>query len=220
MKESDQRVDSGGKDRGGPHSGGPGSPERAGAYTISRLARLFGLSRSTLLYYDKIGLLPPSGRTRSGYRTYTQSDYLRLEGICAYRQAGLALGDIRMMLASNGEPHASLIERRLREIGAEILELKSKQGILFGMLKSMAPDGCAPKVDKEMWVAMLRAAGMDDEAMKRWHAEFEQRAPRDHHEFLLSLGIPEKEVQRIRYWSRKAMESEDYPEAERGLSKG
>jgi MerR family transcriptional regulator, thiopeptide resistance regulator len=72
----------------------------------------------------------------------------------------------------------------------------------------MAPDGCPPKVDKEMWVAMLRAAGMDDEAMKRWHTEFEQRAPEGHQEFLLSLGIPKREVHRTRYWSRKAIASE------------
>jgi hypothetical protein len=55
---------------------------------------------------------------------------------------------------------------------------------------------------------MLRAAGMDDEAMNRWHTEFQQRAPQGHHEFLLSLGIPEREVHRIRYWSRKAIASE------------
>jgi MerR family transcriptional regulator, thiopeptide resistance regulator len=208
VQESDQRANSGGADSGCSHSTGPASPEHTRTYTVSGLARLFGLSRSTLLYYDRIGLLPPSGRTSSGYRIYRESDCLRLEGICNYRQAGLALEDIRTILASDGKPHASLIERRLKEIGSEILELKSKQGILFGTLKSMAPDGCPPKVDKEMWVAMLRAAGMDDEAMKRWHTEFEQRAPQGHQEFLLSLGIPKREVHRIRYWSRKAIASE------------
>ena len=40
-------------------------------YSISKLARACGLSRSTLLYYDRLGLLPPSGRTGSGYRCYS-----------------------------------------------------------------------------------------------------------------------------------------------------
>ena len=49
---------------------------------------------------------------------------------------------------------------------------------------------------------MLRAAGMDQNAMNRWHTEFERRAPEGHHEFLVSLGIPQDEVARIRQWSR------------------
>jgi len=40
-------------------------------YSISKLARACGRSRSTLLYYDRLGLLKPSGRTGSGYRYYT-----------------------------------------------------------------------------------------------------------------------------------------------------
>ena len=204
MKESDPRAGNQAGDRGGTHTRGPIAPGQTKVYTISRLARLFGLSRSTLLYYDGIGLLRPSDRTGAGYRTYTDADRLRLETICTYRQAGLALEDIRTILASDAKPYTSLIEKRLREIGEEILELKSKREILFGMLKSMTSEGTPSRVDKEMWVAMLRAAGMDDAAMKRWHAEFEQRAPDGHHEFLLSLGISEKEVRSIRHWSRKA----------------
>ncbi len=45
---------------------------------------------------------------------------------------------------------------------------------------------------------MLKAAGMDEPAMIKWHVEFEARAPKAHHEFLLSLGIPEEEAQFIR----------------------
>src|SRR5262245_19662656 len=58
------------------------SPAPMKTYSISRLARAFGLSRSTLLYYDRIGLLAPSGRTGSGYRSYSEKDYRQLERIC------------------------------------------------------------------------------------------------------------------------------------------
>ena len=37
-------------------------------YSISKLCREFNLSRSTLLYYDTIGLLTASERTRVNYR--------------------------------------------------------------------------------------------------------------------------------------------------------
>ncbi len=36
--------------------------------TVGKLAEDFGLSRSTLLYYDRIGLLQPAARTEKGYR--------------------------------------------------------------------------------------------------------------------------------------------------------
>ncbi len=171
--------------------------------TISKLARAFGLSRSTLLYYDRIGLLAPSERTSSGYRVYTQGDVERLERICALRKTSLSLEDIKSILATPDDPGAALLEKRLEEIGEEILDLKAKQGLLTIMLKGKASEGSWPKVDKGMWTEMLRAAGMDEKAMERWHAEFEQRAPEAHHEFLLSLGISGKEVRLIRQWSRK-----------------
>jgi len=170
-------------------------------YTISKLGRLFGLSRSALLYYDRIGLLIPSGRTQDGYRCYSEADCLRLERICGFRRAGLALDEIRAILAS-GKTSAAVLERRFHEIGKEIRILKVQQGLLSRMLTGIASAKCPSAVDRDLWVEMLRAAGMDDPAMARWHAEFEQRAPEAHREFLLSLGIPEGEALEIRNWSR------------------
>ncbi len=172
-------------------------------YTITKLARLYGLSRSTLLYYDRVGLLSPRGRTSSGYRLYSEEDVERLDRICSLRQTGLSLEDIRSVLRSEVKSCADLLRRRLIQIGEEILALKAKQRLLSTMLKGMDLEEGPPAVDKEMWKEMLRAAGMDEEAMDRWHAEFEHRAPEAHHRFLLSLGIPETEARRIREGSRK-----------------
>ena len=154
-----------------------------------------------MLYYDRIGLLPVSGRTATGYRCYTERDRRRLAQICDFRQAGLALADIRLLLSAKGKPRAKVLERRFREIGSELLDLRSKQRLLAQMLKSLAAGRCPTAVNKDMWVAMLRAAGLDDRGMARWHAEFERRAPADHQDFLASLGIPEHEILRIRKWS-------------------
>ncbi len=173
-------------------------------YRISELARQFGLSRSTLLYYDRIGLLFPSGRSEANYRRYSASDRDRLESICSLRQAGLDIEGIRTILASAGDDTMAVLQRRLNEIGREIQALQTKQRILAGMLKLNGEGGPKTSVDKEMFVAMLRAAGMDDDDMKRLHAEFERREPEAHHNFLLSLGISEKEALLIRKWSAEA----------------
>jgi DNA-binding transcriptional MerR regulator len=171
-------------------------------YSISKIARACGLSRSTLLYYDRIGLLRPSGRTGSGYRYYTDLDHRRLEQIRHFREAGLTLKEIRAVLSSGGKPGTKLLEKRMRETAANIVGLKNQQRFLAQMLRQAASGSLPPSVDKKLWIEMLRAAGMDQNAMDRWHAEFERRAPDGHNEFLLSLGIPEDEVAQIRRFSR------------------
>ncbi|WP_321494043.1 MerR family transcriptional regulator [uncultured Desulfobacter sp.] len=171
-------------------------------YCISQLARLFDLSRSTLLYYDRIGLLIPSDRSEAGYRLYTQRDRDRLAQICTLRNIGVALADIKKMLSSNNAPSVKILKNRLWEIGQQITDLRSQQQSIIRLLKEMTSDVCGPVIDKQMWVKMLQAAGMDEPAMMKWHAEFEFRSPRAHHDFLLSLGISKIEVKDIQSRSR------------------
>ncbi|GAM10374.1 putative protein [Geobacter sp. OR-1] len=170
-------------------------------YRITELANQFGLSRSTLLYYDRIGLLKPSGRSESNYRCYSPSEKERLESICSMRQAGVDIEGIRSILQTAGDDTTEVLKRRLAEIGNEISALMTKQRLIAGMLKLQGEGGPRNTVDKDMFVSMLRAAGMDDNAMRKLHAEFERKEPAAHHAFLLSLGISEKEALHIRKWS-------------------
>ncbi len=170
-------------------------------FRITQLARKFGLSRSTLLYYDRIGLLTPAGRTEAGYRRYSQADCERLDAICTFRRAGLSVAEVKIALSREGDETSRVLSERLRILGEEVRALRLKQRLLTGMLHAHAKGGVPLLLDKEMWVEMLRAAGMSDDEMCRWHSEFERRAPESHHEFLLSLGIPEKEALMIRKWS-------------------
>ena len=59
-------------------------------WTVTQLAQRCGLSRSTLLYYESIGLLKPPSRSGGNYRRYGEQDLQRLEQICLYRDAGLS----------------------------------------------------------------------------------------------------------------------------------
>ena len=61
-------------------------------------------------------------------------------------------------------------------------------------------------VTKEKWVEIMRAAGFSEDAMRRWHAEFEKLAPEEHQEFLEFLRIPGEEARSIRDWSRRLSE--------------
>lgn len=167
-------------------------------YKITELGKGFGLSRSTLLYYDRIGLLSPSIRNRKGYRLYSESDRERLEAICTFRRAGLGMDDIAALLGDECDDTSRILQRRLKVLGEEARAIQLKQRLLAEMLHIKAAGWGPAALDKELLVGLLRAAGMDDEAMDQWHREFERRAPKAHREFLLSLGIQEEEVERIR----------------------
>lgn len=66
--------------------------------TVSRLAKKLGLSRTTILYYEKQGSLKPSLITENGYRWYGESEIERLKSIISYRSYGLSISDIRLLL--------------------------------------------------------------------------------------------------------------------------
>jgi MerR family transcriptional regulator, thiopeptide resistance regulator len=178
-------------------------------YQIGDLARLFGLSRSTLLYYHRIGLLTPSGRSDARYRLYSEADKERMDAICSFRKAGLGIEDIKLILDAALSDTSAVVQQRLLAVGKEIRALQTKQCLLAGMLKLQRHGGPLTSVDKEMFVELLRAAGMDDEAMRLLHVEFERRAPEAHHSFLLMLGISEREAQQIRAASAAPAGAED-----------
>jgi len=172
-------------------------------YSISELAKSFNLSRSTLLYYDRIDLLHAPERTRAGYRRYSQHEFETLERICTLRSIGLPLSDVKRLLSSDTAPSITILENRLKEMERQVVSIRGQQQTIVAMLKEMTSGAYGAIVDKRMWVNMLKAAGMDESSMMRWHAEFESRAPAAHHEFLLSLGIPENEAREIRERSRE-----------------
>lgn len=62
--------------------------------TIGELGRQSRLSRATLLYYDRLGLLRPKNRTGANYRLYGPDDVARLQRICFYRAMGIPAAEI------------------------------------------------------------------------------------------------------------------------------
>lgn len=167
-------------------------------FTVGRLARKFGLSRSTLLYYDRIGLLRPSSRTGKGYREYGDRDARRLEQICGYRRAGLRLEDIRQILDTRGGKLSSVLERRLNELNDEIRLLQEQQRVIVGLLENRGRLARVRVMNRERWISLLGAAGFSAEDMRRWHVQFERSAPDKHREFLEFLCFGEREIRRIR----------------------
>jgi len=175
-------------------------------YTIGKFAKRFGLSRSTLLYYDAQGLLTPSERGANGYRLYTDADAQRMEAIQRYRSAGIPLKEIDVLLDEEQGKLAARLEQRLADINDEISRLRYQQQVIVVLLQSKTIQRRTRVLNKKKWVALLEASGLDESGMRRWHHEFEAMSPEAHQDFLESLGIPAKEIRAIRRWSRTEAE--------------
>ncbi|AQM60593.1 MerR family transcriptional regulator [Clostridium baratii] len=59
--------------------------------TIKEVSERFNLSQDTLRYYERIGLIPPINRNKSGIRDYTEEDCGWIEFIKCMRNAGLPI---------------------------------------------------------------------------------------------------------------------------------
>jgi DNA-binding transcriptional MerR regulator len=186
MRSTGNQAESGREDR--PH-------------TITRLARKLGLSRSTLLYYDSIGLLRPSRRAANGYRLYDTADVERLVRICQYRQAGLALEDIARVLDGPSSALEDVLSRRLESLNEQIDVLREQQRFIVGILRGDAHHRVRV-MNKKTWTRLLAASGFTEDDMLGWHVAFERSAPVEHAEFLKFLCIPEDEIRAIRSRAR------------------
>lgn len=172
-------------------------------FTIGQFSKKFDLSRSTLLYYDSIGLLSPSGRTGSNYRLYSEADLQKMERIQLFRSAGLSLRAIGTLLDKQDSQLDDALEQRLDEINQEIQGLRRQQKVILKILE-IKDFKTSRVIDKQTWVSLLRAAGLDETGMKNWHIEFEKASPQGHQDFLESIGIDAGEIAAIREWSRQA----------------
>lgn len=170
--------------------------------TVTRLARSCNLARSTVLYYESIGLLTRPRRSAGNYRVYAEKDLDQLRQICFYRDAGLTLADIRSILDAPKSDAAAVLRRRLAELGAGMERLREHQRAIARLLKTTDRLRRLPVVTKEKFTAVLRASGFSEEDMRRLHSEFETSAPNEHQEFLEFLHIPKGEIRSIREWSR------------------
>lgn len=96
-------------------------------YTVGQLAKLTGVTVRALHHYEKLGLLPASGCTQSGYRRYSEDDVLQLHRILACRQMGIPLKDIKPHLGAHASSLTSLLARQASALSTEIERL---QGLL------------------------------------------------------------------------------------------
>lgn len=108
------------------------------SYTIGQVARLSGLTARKVRFYADQGLLPPAGRTGSGYRVFGDADIARLDLIRSLREAGAGLDMIRGVLGQRLSLK-DVLAMRLAEVEANVASQRRLAGTLRAALKSDEP---------------------------------------------------------------------------------
>ena len=89
--------------------------------TVHKVSKLTGVSIRTLQYYDKIGLLHPTGYTDAGYRLYDDSDLDRLQQVLLFRELQFPLKEIKRIIQDPEFNKDKAVEQQI-----ELLTLKKE----------------------------------------------------------------------------------------------
>ncbi|MDV5169757.1 MerR family transcriptional regulator [Photobacterium rosenbergii] len=150
-------------------------------YRISELAEQVGLSRSTLLYYEKLGLIAGK-RLGNGYRSYSEQDLQRLKLLQQLQAGGLTLKECQACLEAKVD--RELLLNRMHQLDEEIAHKQQSRDLLAAML--------------------------GESELTAWHQSLEQTAPDAHLDWLMKQGFDEKQALRLKWLSKDMNTHEQY----------
>lgn len=113
---------------------------------IGEAARASGVSAKMIRYYEETGLIPPAGRTGSGYRTYGPREVQILRFVRRARDLGFPMERVAELLALwRDRERASADVKRLAEeqvtaLDHRIREMEEMKAVLEHLVHACAGD--------------------------------------------------------------------------------
>lgn len=111
-------------------------------YQIGELAARSGLTRDTLRYYERVGLLLPARRTSGGFRVYPAETLDRLRFVKHAQAVGLTLQEITALVSYQDQGGLrrcrqvrDLLRTKLGDVEAKLREFQEFQRTLSGYLE-------------------------------------------------------------------------------------
>lgn len=107
-----------------------------GNYTTGEIAKLCNVSKRTVQYYDREGIIRPSKISEGGRRIYSNEDLQKFKLVILYKNLGLSLKEIKNILYSENKykvitdiltQQNSKLEQQIREM----IDLKKKISIIL-----------------------------------------------------------------------------------------
>lgn len=93
--------------------------------TIQEVAEKYDLSKDTLRYYEKEGLIGPISKNKSGIREYQEEDLNRIEFVKCMRSAGLSIAVLKEYIKLYDEGDSTK-DARMKLLEKERVLLKEK----------------------------------------------------------------------------------------------
>lgn len=95
-------------------------------YTAGQMAKLGRVTKATLFFYEKRGLLIPSYVAENGYRYYSIDDFFRLDMITILRFLGASIKEIKSFFDNlTTEKYVFVLKEKLKDIEAECQRLET-----------------------------------------------------------------------------------------------
>lgn len=137
-------------------------------YTVGEVAALAGVSVRTLHHYHAVGLVEPSARTPAGYRVYSRRDLERLQEVLFFRELGIPLADIAVLLGSG-----ALDREAALEVQREMLQAKAARiaAMIAGIERTLDAHRRGARMDaQEMFEVFgdFDPRDYEDEVQERW----------------------------------------------------
>lgn len=121
-------------------------------YKISQVAKLFNISRRTLIYYDEIGLFKPDYiDLTNNYRYYSAHQLYDLYFLIALKDSGFSLGEIKEYSNSkNIQDSLDFLDTKLKLIDFKISELEKYKQVIARkkeeLKKILSSEGIEPSI--------------------------------------------------------------------------
>ncbi|HET7277274.1 MAG TPA: MerR family transcriptional regulator [Dermatophilaceae bacterium] len=137
-------------------------------WTVGQVSEELGVTVRTLHHYDQIGLLRPSGRSRAGYRLYTEADLERLQSIVVYRRLGFPLDEVAELLDADGADLERHLRRQREAVTARLDELSD---LVTAIGRALEREVSGVKLTREEQRELFGDGFSEDyarEAQERW----------------------------------------------------
>ena len=98
---------------------------------IGELAALASVSRDTLRFYEKHGLITPGKRSKAGYRLYSEADVHRISFIIGAKEVGFTLNEIHQLLElevtkdkKSCQDVKEFVDNKIQVVNQRLIEMK------------------------------------------------------------------------------------------------
>lgn len=109
---------------------------------IGEVSELVGISRSAIRFYERHGLINTKNinRSENGYREYQQKDVEEIRLIVRFKEVGLELNDIKVLLASESEKCGDLVSR----LDEQVEKCRQMESLITARISSLlvAKENC------------------------------------------------------------------------------